>query len=116
MRIPFALLCFGLLMAGCRTTPSLKVDLQPSSKSTIEITTNAVLPELDALSRLPSRPFEGEGWSDLFNGHNLKGWQETQFGGRGEVECTNALLVLYTGDPFTGVNFTNSFPTNNYEI
>jgi hypothetical protein len=92
------------------------VNLRPSPRSNIETNTNAVLPELKSISALPSRPFEGEGWNPLFNGHDLAGWHETQFGGRGEVECTNGLLVLYTGDPFTGVNFTNTFPTNNYEI
>lgn len=52
----------------------------------------------------------------MFDGRTLAGWKETQFAGRGEVECRSGLLVLNMGDPFTGVNWTNDFPKLNYEI
>jgi hypothetical protein len=116
VNLAFVLIFCCLLTAGCRTKPDLKINLQPLSKPAIQANTNAVLPELKAFAELPTRPFQGEGWKGMFDGHDLRGWHETQFGGRGEVECTDGLLVLYTGDPFTGVNFTNAFPTNNYEI
>lgn len=64
----------------------------------------------------PPAPFEGEGWTNLFDGQSLKGWRPTDFAGHGEVECRSELLVLNTGDPFTGVNWTNDFPKMNYEI
>ena len=64
----------------------------------------------------PSEPFEGEGWQPMFDGSSLKGWSETQFAGRGEVQCKSGLIVLNMGDPFTGINYTNKFPTMNYEI
>jgi hypothetical protein len=64
----------------------------------------------------PSEPFEGDGWQSMFDGSSLKGWAETQFAGRGEVQCKSGLLVLNMGDPFTGINYTNAFPTINYEI
>lgn len=76
-------------------------------------TSSTVLPP--GASKTPA-PFEGEGWRDMFNGRDLKGWSETRFAGRGEVECVSDALVLNMGDPFTGVNYTNTFPTNNYEI
>jgi 3-keto-disaccharide hydrolase len=65
---------------------------------------------------LPSLPFAGAGWEDLFDGHGLAGWKQTLFAGRGEVECRAGLMILNLGDPFTGVNWTNSFPTMNYEV
>src|SRR5436190_15749980 len=52
----------------------------------------------------PSLPFEGEGWQALFDGKSLTGWRETEFSGRGDVECRSNLLVLNMGDPFTGIN------------
>jgi hypothetical protein len=64
----------------------------------------------------PPAPFEGEGWQALFNGENLEGWRETQFAGHGEVQCRPGLILLKMGDPFTGVNYTNQFPTMNYEV
>ena len=65
---------------------------------------------------IPSEPFEGEGWQSLFDGQTLKGWRETQFAGRGEVQCQDGLILLNMGDPFTGINWTNEFPTINYEV
>lgn len=76
---------------------------------------NSVDPLLAAAAR-PSAPFEGNGWQSLFDGHALDGWKETAFAGRGEVECRSGLLVLNMGDPLTGVNLTNEFPTMNYEV
>lgn len=52
----------------------------------------------------------------MFDGKTLAGWRETQFAGRGEVNCQSGLLVLGMGDPFTGVNWTNEFPKMNYEV
>jgi hypothetical protein len=60
-------------------------------------------------------PFEGTGWESIFEG-TLDGWKATDFAGHGEVEVESGLLVLNMGDPFTGVNFTNTFPKMNYEI
>jgi len=52
----------------------------------------------------------------LLDGKSLIGWKETAFGGRGEVECRSNMVVLYMGDPFTGISFTNPFPQMDYEI
>lgn len=52
----------------------------------------------------------------MFDGETLTGWRQTAFAGRGEVECRSGLIVLNMGDPFTGINWTNSFPKMNYEI
>src|SRR5437588_7923833 len=64
----------------------------------------------------PTSTLPGTGWNPLFNGKSLNGWKETDFAGRGEVSIEHNLLVLHTGDPFTGVNYTNNFPRSNYEV
>lgn len=61
-------------------------------------------------------PFEGEGWHDMFDGRTLTGWRETKFAGRGGVQCQAGVILMSMGDPFTGINWTNDFPKQNYEI
>jgi hypothetical protein len=94
----------------------------PSQKAA----TNAVAPspsasaittdKLKEYAAKPTRPFEGEGWKPMFDGKSLAGWRETQFEGRGTVECRAGVMVLNAGRPFTGVNWTNNFPIMNYEV
>ena len=52
----------------------------------------------------------------MFAGETLVGWRETQFAGRGEIQCRSVVVLLNMGDPFTGINWTNEFPNMNYEI
>jgi carboxypeptidase Q len=56
-----------------------------------------------------------EAWRPLFDGKSLAGWGLTQFGGAGEVEVKDGELVLNQGI-LTGIHWTNTFPTDNYEI
>ena len=67
-------------------------------------------------AEMPSEPFPGDGWQNLFDGHSLAGWGVVNFAGHGEVEVESGAVVLPMGDPFTGVTYTNSFPKMNYEI
>lgn len=64
----------------------------------------------------PPAPVPGEGWKSLFDGKSLGDWRITEFGGQGQVAVTNALIVIPTGTPFTGINRTNETPKVNYEI
>jgi len=64
----------------------------------------------------PPAPFDGTGWESLFDGQTLTGWSPTPFAGHGEVEVRSGVLRLNMGDPFTGINYTNEFPTMNYEV
>lgn len=66
-------------------------------------------------SKAPA-PFEGTGWEELFDGETLTSWNVTKFAGRGEVQVKSGLIVMTMGNPFTGVNYTNSFPKLNYEV
>ncbi len=51
----------------------------------------------------------------LFDGKSLTGWKVTPFGGTGEVAVKNGSIDLEMGY-MTGVTWTNSFPTQSYEV
>lgn len=55
-------------------------------------------------------------WQSMFHGKTLQGWRETPYTDRGEVRVENGTMVLGTGKPLTGVNWTGSFPRNDYEV
>jgi hypothetical protein len=71
---------------------------------------------LEAAAAKPSAPFEGEGWTSLFDGKTLNGWKPTDFAGHGDVECQLGMIIFEMGDPFTGLNWTGSVPRMNYEV
>jgi len=106
-----------LLLAGCSAariphpapppTPT-----PPSGPATVSAANDWV----QSAAAQPVATPPGTGWHPLFDGHSLAGWQVTEFAGRGEVTCDHGLVVLGMGDPFTGLNWTNSFPTLNYEV
>jgi len=108
-----------MLLAGCATShkssQSGVADAKRSSKITVVL---QPLPEtvLQRAATNTSAPLEGEGWRPMFDGKTFKGWRETEFAGRGEIQCKPGLIILKMGDPFTGINWTNDFPKINYEI
>ena len=57
-----------------------------------------------------------QSWKPLFDGKTLAGWKETQFTEHGVVKVENGAIVMSNGKPLTGVNYTGSFPTLDYEI
>ena len=114
------------LLAGCakpyfqppvtNATP-VHVSLPPTAAVTSSSPPPSPAPDvLKEAAAKPSEPFENDDWQLLFDGKTLKGWRETQFAGRGELQCQDGLIVLNMGDPFTGINWTNDFPTMNYEV
>ena len=54
--------------------------------------------------------------TELFNGKDLKGWKETDFGGQGLIEIKDGKIIANMGVSLTGVQYTNSIPTNNFAI
>jgi hypothetical protein len=55
------------------------------------------------------------GWKPMFDGASLKGWKETPFSGRGDVQVEDGAIVLGKG-VLTGITWTGSFPKSNYEV
>jgi hypothetical protein len=55
------------------------------------------------------------GWTALFDGESLKGWRETAFSGRGEVQVKSGMILLGKGH-LTGITWTGEFPRSDYEI
>src|SRR3954467_9847514 len=53
---------------------------------------------------------------ELFNGKDLSGWKETDFGGQGITEVKDGKIIANMGASLTGVQYTNSVPTNNYAV
>src|SRR5262249_15259235 len=105
-RVLFAasLLATLILIAGCGTSQksahSRGADPKKPTKINVDL---QPLPEIvlkeGATNSLP--PLEGEGWQPMFDGKTLKGWRETEFAGRSEVQCRPGVFVLKMGDPFT---------------
>ncbi len=120
-----------LLAAGCSSTPAPAPSTSSASNDSVQTaasSTNAPtvarpITERPAYKEIlhtaaakPSAPFEGEGWISLFDGKTLKGWKPTDFVGRGAVDCVPGMIIFETGDPFTGLNWTDSIPRINYEV
>jgi hypothetical protein len=105
------------MIAGCASGPTkpAKPSTDPKPSAPAE-TRNAANDALKEAASKPSEPFEGEGWVSFFDGKTLTGWRETDFSGHGTVECASGLIVLNTGDPLTGINWTNRVPNMNYEV
>ena len=120
--LPTILLTF---VVGCAAPPSSSPQVQtkpvsvPPSTPAASVSTAPAVAAPDVLKEAAAKPpelFEADDWELMFDGKSLKGWRETEFAGRGEVQCRDGLIVLNMGDPFTGINWTNAFPTMNYEI
>ncbi|MEI6569726.1 MAG: DUF1080 domain-containing protein [Verrucomicrobiota bacterium] len=118
------LLATALFAGGCSTGGGVKGDSPAKTADAAAAVAAAkaaedmepdkpILPP--GVSKAPA-PFEGDGWREMFDGRDLSGWKATPFAGHGQVVVVSGNLVLTMGDPFTGVNWTNPFPTANYEI
>lgn len=111
----FAFCCLLVAAAGCAKDRAVSTNKQPAAA--VSRTDSGVEnPAIATAAARPVSPLPGGDWQRLFNGEDLKGWKETRFAGRGEIECNHHLLVLKSGDPFTGLNWTNEFPNADYEI
>lgn len=91
------------LAVGCvskREQPEAPSTPPPVSKSQIVISNAA--------------PFE----KTLFNGKDLTGWKQTDFGGHGEVMVENGEIKVLMGAELNGINWTNAadLPKSNFEI
>ncbi len=55
-------------------------------------------------------------WTSLFNGKDLEGWKSTEFGGQGDVEVNDGVIILPAGSEMTGITYKGKVPKNNYEL
>ena len=56
-------------------------------------------------------------WALLLDAEHTEGWTSTPFGGEGEIQAEDGLLVFEMGSPMTGMNWIGeSLPTNGYEL
>ena len=56
-------------------------------------------------------------WKSLFDGKTLKNWKSSEFGGEGDVEVKDGMIVMQQGSEMTGVTWTGgNLPKINYEI
>src|SRR6059036_1650005 len=108
-----------ILLAGCNTSEKIPASVHtnpPEAAAPVPASRRTPREVLRQAAAKPAEPFEGEGWQPMFDGKTLTGWRETEFAGRGEVQCDSGLLVLNLGDPFTGINWTNEVPKINFEV
>lgn len=57
-----------------------------------------------------------EGWTQLFDGQSLDGWEITNFGPQGPVYVSGGNIILEMGDAITGITWKEDFPKMNYEV
>ncbi len=93
--------------------------IQPSTATDEELTTGVDGSRKTASNNTGSTLSSvAQRWSPLWNGHDLKGWRITNFGGEGEVEMKDGSIVLHMGSPLTGItrDALDPFPTCGYEL
>jgi hypothetical protein len=57
------------------------------------------------------------GWTPLFDGKTLTGWQPTKFVGEGAVKVENGQIILEAGRDLTGITWSGDKPPDsNYEL
>ena len=57
-----------------------------------------------------------DGKISLFNGKDLDGWAVSDFDDSGPINVKDGCLIIGTGKPMSGVNWTGDFPKINYEV
>jgi hypothetical protein len=56
------------------------------------------------------------GWQSLFDGRTLGSWEETVFGGEGQVHVRDGAIILEFGEPLTGVTWRGPVSRADYEV
>lgn len=73
--------------------------------------------ESDEPQRAPAGAATSSAWTDLLREATWEQqWRKTNYGGEGEIRLDDGQLILETGDPLTGVTWTEDFPQDDYEI
>ena len=56
------------------------------------------------------------GWTNMFDGKTLDGWEKANFGGQGSISVSEGAIVMNWGDVLTGITWKNDFPVVDYEV
>jgi hypothetical protein len=100
-----ACVCWGSIVVGLLCGPSfLQAEDKKAEKPAAKKEDSSAKPKLRELK--------------LFNGKNLEGWKNSEFGGDGEITVENGCLILDFGNDLTGVTWKDAkvLPKFNYEI
>ena len=102
---------------GCRPTPPppegpQKPDATVSNDATATPTN---LPSAGPSAVINHAP-TAQSWTSLFNGRDLSGWERLNFGGEGDITVETNELVIGSGVELTGLKYTNSISTIDYEV
>jgi hypothetical protein len=55
-------------------------------------------------------------WRSLFDGRTLGDWQQTEFGGGGEIEVVDGAIRIPPGADLNGITWQGEFPRQQFEI
>ncbi len=110
-------LCLAVfVLAGYQ--PALSQESTKTTKSSTEAAEKATDKAKDSQSvaaKLESA--DKRKWKSMLPKTGLEGWAITDFGGKGKVKNENGELIIETGEPLAGINYTKAdFPKDNYEI
>ena len=67
----------------------------------------------------PAKKAVAPKWKSLFDGKTLKNWKTSEFGGEGDVEVKEGVIVMQQGSEMTGIAWdgdADALPKMNYEI
>ena len=113
-RLTPAILLSALLSVSCIAPPAVQAQETASKPAGTQekVTAKNVQKHGDKVAAEKKK-----GWSPLFNGKDLKGWEVTNFGGEGEVTVEGKDVVISQGVDLSGINSTRKdLPKINYEI
>ena len=106
------------MLQSCRNFNYFRCESTPrplAGWSSLAILVLAACMLLGSASRSQAETPAAAGTS-LFDGKTLGHWKPTAFGGEGDVEVKDGLLLLGAGNPMTGVTWTGDIPKMDYEI
>lgn len=65
----------------------------------------------------PAKKEDTAKWKSLFDGKTLKNWKSSQFGGEGEINVKDGVIVMNQGSEMTGIVWEGAdLPKMNYEV
>jgi len=107
-----------LCQQGCRPAndPKPEEPVTQASPEPVETSTKESPPKKQKNTAPQPTGEETLPWKSLFDGKALTGWKTLQFGGEGEVQVRDGMIVMEMGSMMTGIAWTGEIPRDNYEL